>query len=78
MRASDTNRLNSTLIASNNNTPISSDDYPKAMRYQRRKVIEELMHTERDYVNLLRNLVEVSDHFWIFSNFVLLGIYGTM
>jgi hypothetical protein len=28
------------------------------MRYQRRKVIEELMNTERDYVKLLQNLVE--------------------
>ncbi|KAI6232290.1 Rho guanine nucleotide exchange factor 3 [Aphelenchoides besseyi] len=63
LRAADKNRLNSTLISA---TPASSDDlgddetedYPKSMRYQRRRVVEELLSTERDYVTLLRNLVE--------------------
>lgn len=38
----------------------SVDEYPKQMRNLRRKVIEELMNTERDYVKLLENLVDVS------------------
>jgi hypothetical protein len=55
VRTQNSSRLNSTLIATSNDV----DDYPKSMRYLRRKVIEELMHTERDYVALLQNLVEV-------------------
>uniref|UniRef100_A0A0N4ZRK8 SH3 domain-containing protein n=1 Tax=Parastrongyloides trichosuri TaxID=131310 RepID=A0A0N4ZRK8_PARTI len=33
------------------------DDFPQAMRYQRRKIIEELLKTEKDYVKLLQNIV---------------------
>ncbi|KAI6173572.1 Rho guanine nucleotide exchange factor 3 [Aphelenchoides besseyi] len=63
LRSADKNRLYSTSISA---TPASSDDlgddetkdYPKSMRYQRRRVVEELLSTERDYVTLLRNLVE--------------------
>uniref|UniRef100_A0AC35U3A2 DH domain-containing protein n=1 Tax=Rhabditophanes sp. KR3021 TaxID=114890 RepID=A0AC35U3A2_9BILA len=33
------------------------DDFPQAMRYQRRKIIEELLKTEKDYVRLLQNIV---------------------
>lgn len=35
------------------------ENFPQQMRYLRRKIIEELLDTERDYVNLLRNLVQV-------------------
>lgn len=37
----------------------TSDDFPQPMRILRAKVIEELMSTERDYVDLLKNLVKV-------------------
>uniref|UniRef100_A0A0K0FWY0 Rho guanine nucleotide exchange factor 3 (inferred by orthology to a D. melanogaster protein) n=1 Tax=Strongyloides venezuelensis TaxID=75913 RepID=A0A0K0FWY0_STRVS len=33
------------------------DDFPQSMRYQRRKIIEELLKTEKDYVKLLQNIV---------------------
>uniref|UniRef100_A0A913HAD0 DH domain-containing protein n=1 Tax=Strongyloides stercoralis TaxID=6248 RepID=A0A913HAD0_STRER len=33
------------------------DDFPQTMRYQRRKIIEELLKTEKDYVKLLQNIV---------------------
>uniref|UniRef100_A0A915A9K8 Spermatogenesis-associated protein 13 n=1 Tax=Parascaris univalens TaxID=6257 RepID=A0A915A9K8_PARUN len=36
----------------------TSDDFPQAMRILRAKVIQELMSTERDYVDLLKNLVK--------------------
>jgi len=34
------------------------EDFPEAVRYQRRRVIQELMETERDYVKLLQDLVQ--------------------
>jgi hypothetical protein len=37
----------------------SEEDFPEPMRKLRRKVIEELMETERDYVTLLQNLCQV-------------------
>lgn len=43
----------------------TSDDFPQPMRILRAKVIEELMSTERDYVDLLKNLVKVL-HKWNF------------
>lgn len=78
LRSSDSSRLNSTLIACNNSALSSpNDDYP--MRYQRRRVIEELMGTERDYVTLLRNLVEVCLKPEIFNlTLLFLGICGTV
>lgn len=56
LTVADNTRFNSTLIACNT----APDEYPKSMRYLRRKVVEELMNTERDYVALLHNLVEVN------------------
>lgn len=38
------------------------------MRYLRRKIVEELLDTERDYVNLLRNLVQVRFYLIFQSN----------
>ncbi|KAH7728840.1 Variant SH3 domain containing protein [Aphelenchoides avenae] len=46
------NRLSSVSTGS------SEDEFPQQMRYLRRRVIEELMETERDYVALLQNLVQ--------------------
>lgn len=31
------------------------------MRFLRAKIVQELMQTERDYVNLLQNIVQVKD-----------------
>ncbi|CAD5229567.1 unnamed protein product [Bursaphelenchus okinawaensis] len=39
------------------NIDATVDEYPKQMRILRRRVVEELMDTERDYVKLLDNLV---------------------
>lgn len=39
------------------------DAFPQQMRYLRRKIAEELLVTERDYVKLLHNLVKVGAAF---------------
>ncbi|OZC05299.1 hypothetical protein X798_07735 [Onchocerca flexuosa] len=46
-----------------NGNPSTSDAlsfsyFPQSMRFLRAKIIQELMQTERDYVNLLQNIVE--------------------
>ena len=41
-------------------TSLSNDSFPPAMRTQRANVVDELMNTERDYVRLLENIVQVS------------------
>ena len=38
-------------------TPLRDEDFPSTVRYQRRRVVEELIETERDYVKLLKDLV---------------------
>ncbi|VDK53341.1 unnamed protein product [Anisakis simplex] len=38
--------------------PSTSDDFPPSMRALRTKIVQELMSTERDYVDLLQNLVQ--------------------
>lgn len=45
------------------------------MRFLRAKIVQELMQTERDYVNLLQNIVQVREHcIFIYS----LVIYYTL
>jgi len=36
----------------------AAENFPPAMRYLRKKIVEELINTERDYVQLLNNLIE--------------------
>uniref|UniRef100_A0AC35FQR2 Uncharacterized protein n=1 Tax=Panagrolaimus sp. PS1159 TaxID=55785 RepID=A0AC35FQR2_9BILA len=43
--------------SSQQTSPLKDDEFPSAVRYQRRRVVEELMETERDYVKLLKDLV---------------------
>ncbi|VDM51316.1 unnamed protein product [Toxocara canis] len=47
-----------------NRSPVTrastSDDFPPSMRALRTKIIQELMSTERDYVDLLKNLVKLN------------------
>ncbi|VDK39301.1 unnamed protein product [Gongylonema pulchrum] len=37
---------------------IPSSYFPQSMRFLRAKIVQELMQTERDYVNLLQNIVQ--------------------
>jgi hypothetical protein len=48
-------------------------DFPQPMRYLRAKIIQELMTTERDYVSLLQNLVEVPRRLTSFKLFLIQG-----
>ncbi|MCP9263134.1 Spermatogenesis-associated protein 13 [Dirofilaria immitis] len=50
----------STILASNPSTSdaLSFNYFPQSMRFLRAKIIQELIQTERDYVNLLQNIVQ--------------------
>ncbi|KAI1711422.1 rhoGEF domain-containing protein [Ditylenchus destructor] len=37
---------------------LTAEEFPQQMRFLRRKIVEELLDTERDYVQLLQNLVQ--------------------
>ncbi|KAI1699859.1 rhoGEF domain-containing protein [Ditylenchus destructor] len=37
---------------------LTAEEFPQQMRFLRRKIVEELLETERDYVQLLQNLVQ--------------------
>jgi hypothetical protein len=52
VKSGEVNRLSTVSAGS------SEDEFPQQMRYLRRRVVEELMETERDYVSLLQNLVQ--------------------
>uniref|UniRef100_A0AC34RLP4 DH domain-containing protein n=1 Tax=Panagrolaimus sp. JU765 TaxID=591449 RepID=A0AC34RLP4_9BILA len=41
----------------NIDSPIKDEDFPETVKYQRRRVIQELIETEKDYVKLLHDLV---------------------
>uniref|UniRef100_A0A1I7VG93 DH domain-containing protein n=1 Tax=Loa loa TaxID=7209 RepID=A0A1I7VG93_LOALO len=48
------------ILSGNSSTSgtLSLSYFPQSMRFLRAKIVQELMHTERDYVNLLQNIVQ--------------------